>query len=254
MRALVTAEIKDSFPLLEEMILYQLNTSGKGLRPRIICSLVGIEEGIPFATAVELIHNASLVHDDIQDRDVLRRNQESAWKKFGTDQAILLGDALFSLAFSVLSGKPKASKLVPLLSETVFVLASGQSEELASDSLTLESYERIARQKTGGLFSATLAAAAILAEKDASRASVLGTELGLLFQITDDLIDALGLKDGREHRSSNEAVSIVTILGDVKKVREHYERVERGVLAMCNEVPGFEPIRNDLLAALKVAP
>lgn len=213
-----------------EMIRYQLESRGKRIRPALVFGIHRAfggsdEAAIPFAAAVELIHNASLVHDDIQDEDEERRGRPSAWKRFSINQAINLGDILFALAFEVFdrSSFPPEIKLevVKLSIRTVCELVNGQVLELMyrrKGEITLDEYFTMVDGKTSSLFRlASRGARALRANgTDVWREdlALLGSCLGNMFQLRDDIIDLFGMKEGRRAGSDilEGKVSVLTSL------------------------------------------
>jgi geranylgeranyl pyrophosphate synthase len=137
---------------LKEIVQYQFKNPGKGFRSMLsihICEELGVlpSEIYPLCAAIELIHNASLVHDDIEDHDEYRRGALAVWKKFGISNAINLGDYLFATAFEILS--QKSPELIEILSLSIKSLVEGQIMEINSHSFQLEDYLEIARKKSG---------------------------------------------------------------------------------------------------------
>lgn len=198
-----------------EMITYQLESGGKKIRPAIATGVHFIYDGkqetiLPFAGSVELIHNASLVHDDIQDRDETRRGRLSAWRKYSIGQAINLGDILFSLAFELFDLTPVNHKLkLEIVRRTIRAvgeLVNGQVLEIVfkdQGRATFAEYCKMVSGKTGSLFRLALCGGYLLAKSDANSFEIppqiteLGTSLGLIFQLRDDLLDFIGEKEGR---------------------------------------------------------
>lgn len=178
---------------------------GKLLRPSLVlfsCEALGgkPEEALPLALALELVHNFSLVHDDIQDGDEVRRGRAAAWKAFGIGQAINAGDALLVLALrtALFAPLPENLRLLAqerLLSATLGMI-EGQVLDLAAESrfLSVEDYLGMARRKTGALLGCALALGAIAANRPdlAETSAALGEELGLAFQIKDDILGIWG--------------------------------------------------------------
>ena len=204
---------EDVPPLAAEMIKYQIGSGGKRIRP-VLAIMVQealdqkVEEIFPFAAAVELIHNAALVHDDLQDGDDTRRGRPTVWKVYSAEQAINLGDMLFILSFFLfdrlnLSDSRKLS-VVRIATRAVSDLVSGQVLEFYlrnQEHFSDQDYVSLAERKTGSLFTLALSGAAVVAgaEQDVEDAlGEIGRKLGVLFQIRDDIIDALGTKEGRE--------------------------------------------------------
>ena len=181
---------------------------GKLLRPSLVCfsceALGGdVSAALPLACALELVHNFSLVHDDIQDGDELRRGRPTVWKAFGTAQAINSGDGLLVLALKTAIGaqgalSPKAVlTALEALSSATFRMIEGQALDLGlegDDSGGVAEYLAMARRKTGALFGAAFELGAIAAGRPelGSENRELGETLGLAFQITDDILGIWG--------------------------------------------------------------
>ena len=196
---------------------YHLETGGKRLRallPLLTARVLGQDPRglLPFGAACEMLHNATLVHDDVQDGDRLRRGRETVWARFGVPQAINLGDAMFYYTLLLLDrlDLPPARRQVTtrrLLRSTLLVIEGQQLEfQLAAASWpTMDAYMKVVAGKTAGLLRLVLAGAAELC--GAPAAMVEGVDkaalhLGILFQIQDDLLDLYGEK-GREAQGSD---------------------------------------------------
>jgi geranylgeranyl pyrophosphate synthase len=154
------------------------------------------EEGIVLAAAVELLHNASLVLDDVQDNDEMRRGRASVWRTFGRSQAINLGTFLIAQSTALAA---RLRGISPLFAATLREATAGQSAEIDFHTATptLTDYERMAEAKTGALFALSANSAAILARLPEDLAAIIGhafARLGAAYQVQDDLSDALGLK------------------------------------------------------------
>ncbi len=178
---------------------------GKLLRPSLVlfsCEALSgeAEPALPFAAALELVHNFSLVHDDIQDGDEFRRGRPTAWKAFGVGQAINAGDALLVLALrtALLAELPSDTKVraQELLILATLRMIEGQVLDLAGEGKTLGvgAYLEMARRKTGALLGCALALGALAAGRPELQklSQDLGEELGLAFQIRDDLLGIWG--------------------------------------------------------------
>ena len=180
---------------------YVLERPGKRVRARLALNLaeslqIPPEQGITLAAALELLHNASLVLDDVQDRDEMRRGQASAWRAFGRGQAINVGTFLIGQSFALAARLPATS---PLFAATLREATVGQSAEIDFHTATptLPAYEKMAEAKTGSLFALAAHAAALLARLPEDLAASAGrafARLGAAYQIQDDLADAFGLK------------------------------------------------------------
>jgi geranylgeranyl diphosphate synthase type I len=202
---------------LYQMVRYHLGLdgsaggSGKRLRPLLgllaYASLTGDHRGaLPGAAAVELGHNFSLVHDDIEDRDVERRHRATLWTVYGLAQAINAGDALFALSRLALHrlsdlGYPpvKVLRLMRLYDETCLSLCEGQYLDIWAgehdETMSVELYFDMIGRKTAALIAASIEAGALLATDDEAvvRAyRAFGWALGLAFQLNDDLLGIWG--------------------------------------------------------------
>ncbi|MFI7244041.1 polyprenyl synthetase family protein [Streptomyces qinglanensis] len=179
--------------------------AGKAVRPALAllsAEAVGAspETALPGAVAVELVHNFSLVHDDLMDGDEERRHKRTVWKLWGSSSAILTGDALLTLAQEVLldAGTPAAASAARLLARTTRHLIRGQVQDLSFERrpyVTVDECLDMAADKTGALLSASSAIGAVLAGAPAATVDALaryGDEMGRAFQLTDDVLGIWG--------------------------------------------------------------
>ena len=178
---------------------------GKAIRPTLAllsAQAVGAAAAaaLPAAVAVELVHNFSLVHDDVMDGDLTRRHRRTAWSVFGINAAILLGDSLLTLALDVLaaSGHPAAMEGTRMLSAAVQDLVEGQCADLEFEQRgQVEPSEcvRMAERKTGALMACACAIGACFGggnPEQVERLRRFGAHLGLAFQHVDDLLGIWG--------------------------------------------------------------
>jgi geranylgeranyl diphosphate synthase, type II len=209
---------------LREAIRYSLLAPGKRLRPILVllaseaCGGL-IEDALPAASAVEMVHAYSLIHDDLpaMDDDDLRRGRPTCHKAFDEATAILAGDALLARAFEVLAKNVHPSALAAAccaaLAEAAGAcnLVGGQADDMAGTHFDggLDLLESIDRRKTGALIHVSLRLGGIIAQADARQLSILdqyGRHVGLAFQIIDDLLDvncseqSLGKRVGKDAR------------------------------------------------------
>lgn len=181
------------------------NAGGKGVRgvlALLSAQAVGAppEVGVPGAAAVELVHNFSLLHDDVMDGDRYRRHRLSVWAAFGTSAAILAGDALLGLAEEILAEADSANTCwaVRNLSATTRRLIAGQQADLAfeaRDDVTLAECRQMASDKTSALLACAASIGVVLADGPVGLAQTLsrfGTHLGAAFQLIDDLLGIWG--------------------------------------------------------------
>ncbi|GAB2958997.1 dimethylallyltransferase [Amycolatopsis acidiphila] len=174
--------------------------SGKAMRPALVllaAQAVGApaERALPAAAAVELVHDFSLVHDDVMDGDATRRHRATVWKEFGTSTAILAGDALLALATRLLAERP--DELRALLT-AVLDLIEGQSADLAferRETVGADECRAMAAGKTGALLGCACALGALAgggSPAQVARLRAFGKEVGLAFQFADDLLGIWG--------------------------------------------------------------
>ncbi|GAA3060727.1 polyprenyl synthetase family protein [Actinokineospora globicatena] len=155
-------------------------------------------DAVPAAVAIELVHNFSLLHDDIMDGDRTRRHRGTAWAVFGVPAALLAGDALWALALRVLAAGPHADRALPLLTEALWRLMDGQSADADfphRHSVTLAECEAMAAGKTGAVMACATALGALFGGATPDQLALLrdmGEHLGLAFQLVDDLLGIWG--------------------------------------------------------------
>ena len=196
------------------MVHDHLETGGKRLRARLAlgaCEALGgrPEHAIDWAAAVEMLHNASLIHDDVQDGDRTRRGQPALWSKVGAAQAINTGDLLLMLPFVALCDYPPRvqATLVQLLAGYAERTARGQIRELelaSSQNPGWDRYFRAVSGKTGTLFALPVHGAAVLCRLPTGSAHDLASafsSIGVLYQLQDDLLDLFDERDRRPRGS-----------------------------------------------------
>lgn len=210
LRKIITPQ-KGAIANLDDAMAYSLGLDdasanpGKRIRP-ILCLLVCREltgdarAGLPFAAAIELMHNFCLVHDDIEDGDEMRRGRPAVWKQFGLPHAINVGDYLFTKVFEALlmdsySTPPeRLVRLFELMRSTLDHTHRGQALDMNARNgrIDVDDYMNLVTEKTGHYLAAPMIAGAISADADADVIAALGTfglMIGPMFQIRDDVID-----------------------------------------------------------------
>jgi geranylgeranyl diphosphate synthase, type I len=178
---------------------------GKAIRPTLalLCAqaLGGTAtQAVPAAVAVELVHNHSLLHDDVMDGDLTRRHRRTAWSVFGANPAILAGDALLVLAVDVLAGSrhPAATEAIRMVAAAVQELLNGQNTDLSLErraEVELTECARMAEGKTAALIGCACALGAVFGGGHPEQVAYLrgfGMHLGLAFQHVDDLLGIWG--------------------------------------------------------------
>ncbi len=208
-RSLVTPAIEAAVlrlcPALRPAVCEHLSGGGKFVRAGLAlasAAAAGADEsaGVVGAVAIELVHNFSLVHDDIIDGDLERRHRPTLWAEHGVGHAIIAGDALATLAFQVLLEEPTPErvKAASRLAEATQAMIAGQAEDMASElraSLSVEECLHMEAGKTGALLSCAAATGAILAGAPAPTVDALadfGRHLGIAFQAVDDVLGIWG--------------------------------------------------------------
>jgi geranylgeranyl diphosphate synthase type I len=168
---------------------------GKRVRPAVtllVCEALGgdPEQAVDFAAGIELVHNASLVIDDIIDRSDTRRGTPSAWSAYGYGPAIIASDGLLGEAFGLFLGNERAMEIV---AESMFELGEGEATELVDQPTNEDEYMTLARRKTGALFRAAAELGAVAGKADPETVEAFGEyaeRVGVAFQIRDDVLDA----------------------------------------------------------------
>jgi geranylgeranyl diphosphate synthase type I len=192
---------------------------GKRLRPRLLLCVAESEGGsaaLDAAAAVEILHNYSLVHDDIEDNDELRRGRRTVWAVYGIPQALNAGDALCAISFLALThsvsshSDERVLRMVRALHEAHATMCDGQSMDLAYERATqvdLAAYNRMIAAKTAALFGASSQLGALCSPCDDEavvRYRELGRAFGMAFQIRDDVLGIWGTLDSTGKVSGND--------------------------------------------------
>lgn len=185
-------------PLLHDSVSYSLMNAGKRIRPYmclLITDMLGgsIENAIPYACAVEMIHTYSLIHDDLpaMDNDNIRRGKPSNHIVFGEGNAILAGDALLTLATDILSNESNLNA-ARAVSYGAISMLNGQSLDINTSKRDDDTIEKLYDGKTGGLFYAAILSAYFVSggtNEGAIEWKRFAHNFGMLFQITDDILD-----------------------------------------------------------------
>lgn len=192
-------------PLVHLIAEHLLSGGGKRIRPLLVilsARLCGYHRAdlLDLASAVEFIHTASLLHDDVVDDSALRRGRASANSVWGNEASVLVGDFLFARSFSILVrfGNPR---IMEILSGATEIMAEGEVLQLAGlqdPSSGIDHYLRVVRCKTAALMAAACRCGAVLGGVDAEGEAALegfGLELGMAFQFVDDLLDYAGSEE-----------------------------------------------------------
>lgn len=187
-------------PLIQEISNHLISSGGKRIRPILLilaAKLCGTKSGNDhhnLGAAVELIHSATLLHDDVVDTSEVRRGKKTANAIWDNKASILVGDYLFSIAFQLMV-RGKNLRVLDLLAKASSIMADGEVMQLENSSdvaLSEEKYFEIIFGKTAVLFSAACESGALINNRTETEISALrdfGKNLGIIFQIVDDLLD-----------------------------------------------------------------
>lgn len=245
---------------LYEMVRYHLGLDqdgGRGKRIRPLLGLLAYESltgdhrnALPGAAAVELGHNFSLVHDDIEDRDVERRHRATLWTVWGVAQAINTGDTLFTLSRLALHrltdlgfSDAKVLALMRLYDDTCLALCEGQFMDIWSaehdDRLSVDFYFDMIGRKTAALIAASVQAGAMLATDDQQVVDAyrgFGWALGIAFQLNDDLLGIWGDEQatGKEPSDIAKHKKTLPVIFALERANESDRERLRAILAIGN--------------------
>ncbi|WP_094227835.1 polyprenyl synthetase family protein [Methanolobus psychrotolerans] len=202
---------------MKKMLLHICSSGGKNIRPvmLVLCTEMcggNSESSIKAALAIEFIHSASLIHDDVLDGGLMRRGVESAHKKYGIPAAILCGDFLISKAISLISGY--GNNAVNEFGRAGMYMAEGETIDISSvsEEFRERNYFECISKKTGSLFAASAAIGAYVAGADeeiALKLRLFGEYVGNAYQIVDDLLEYLNKLEDKS--STYESVTLPLI-------------------------------------------
>ncbi len=208
--AKVEAELKNytdsAYPLIDEINLYLHNSGGKRIRPAVLLLVsklcdIGGEKVVKLGTVMELVHVATLVHDDIIDKADLRRGRPSVNARWGSEITVLMGDWMYMTAFKI-ALELKNLRVLDVLIQLTRTMVTGEMMQLELDrklETSVEDQIEICRRKTARLFSACASLPAILSGSGSEveeRLAEYGRALGMVFQLTDDMLDYTADEEG----------------------------------------------------------
>jgi len=239
---LMREAVKQLVPSIRDVVSYHLGwtglhgepeqvASGKGVRPALAvlsaeASWASAEVGTPGAVAIELVHNFSLLHDDLMDGDTQRRHRPTVWALWGPAVALLAGDAMATLATEVLltTSNPAAPSAAVALANATAEMIAGQADDLAFEkrrTVTVEECMAMSTAKTGALLGCAASIGAVLAGAPPATVHALrdfGRHLGVAFQAVDDLLgiwgdpSTTGKPAGNDIRQRKKSMPIVAAL------------------------------------------
>jgi geranylgeranyl pyrophosphate synthase len=202
MEQAIDKAVQSRVDLLCQASKHIIHAGGKRIRPRMVALAYqaaggdNLSAATPVAVAVELIHTASLVHDDINDRSDLRRGRTTVNAQWGSAAALLAGDFLFGKVMKLIA--TLNPRIIEVLADTCIDIVEGETRQmltLGDMEMSEETYLEIVRQKTASLFAASAESGGILASASDRESSALreyGLNLGISFQIQDDTLDCVG--------------------------------------------------------------
>jgi geranylgeranyl pyrophosphate synthase len=194
--------VESDVDVLNDASHHIISSGGKRVRPRLIflsylaAGGEDLSQVVPLAAAVELVHTATLVHDDINDHSLTRRGKITVHARWGRTFALLTGDYLFAKVYEMMA--PYGAHLNTLMAEATVQLVEGETLQAAaakSGQMDRETYKEIITLKTASLFQASAEMGALLGDGDEEVVDALrdyGHYLGLAFQIVDDILDIVG--------------------------------------------------------------
>lgn len=240
----ILSRMRSPVSMIPEIAGHLINAGGKRIRPMLTLAaaqLLGYrgDDHVKLAAAVELIHGATLLHDDVVDASALRRGARTANIIWGNKESVLVGDFIFSRAFELMVAA-KDLRVLQVLSRASGVIAEGEVLQLTTQkniAATLEMYLAVVEAKTAALFAAAAQAGALIAgaspaEEDALRG--YGRNLGIAYQLIDDALDydgaegALGKSVGDDFREGKMTLPVVYA---VARAREEEKPFWRRVIA-----------------------
>jgi geranylgeranyl diphosphate synthase type I len=210
------ARLDNAYRELKDTIFYHFGVTdqqermkGKRIRPLLVLLIAEVldiewQSVLPAASAVEMLHNFSLIHDDIEDHSSTRRGKTTVWKKWGVEKAINIGDVLFSMAVQTIQSRELTFHTTAILesarhfAHTAFDLLQGQQMDMdfeGNATIAAQNYLQMIAAKTGALLAYCCEVSALLAERDRGvqdHLRTVGLNLGLSFQIYDDWLGIWG--------------------------------------------------------------
>ena len=234
---IIKNNIGDKIPLIDNLSNHILTAGGKKIRPIVtlltskLCNYSG-KNHLSLAACVELIHTATLLHDDVIDESKMRRGIPTANDLFGNKSSVLVGDFLFSKSFELMVANGSKS-ILKILSKTSSTLAEGEVMQLITIKNYLtddQSYMNIIKAKTASLFSAASEISALLTNQDNQTQKNLkkyGEYLGTAFQLVDDALDyigneKLGKKIGDDFREGKIPLPVIIAISNSDKEEKNF--------------------------------
>ncbi len=250
----ISERLDSGVPLVGEVARYIISAGGKRLRPVLLlltCGVLGYTgaQRHNLAAAVEFIHTATLLHDDVVDESTLRRGRPTANESFGNPASVLVGDFLYSRAFQMMVDAD-SMRVMQVLADATNVIAEGEVLQLMNmhdASLDEEGYLRVIRSKTAKLFEASARLGAILGGHTAvveEACATYGQALGTAFQVIDDVLDydgntaEMGKNLGDDLREGKATLPLILAMqkGTPEQSQTIREAIENGSVEQLSQI------------------
>ena len=245
---LIEESLSSEVPLINQLGQYIINTGGKRLRPALVLLSSKIfkyqgDQGINLAAIIELIHTATLLHDDVVDASLLRRGHKTANQRWGNEASVLVGDFVYSRAFQMMVNVDSLY-VMQILSEATNTIAEGEVQQLINrhkPEISEDNYLNVIRNKTAKLFEAAAQLGAVISNKTKNEEKAMATygrHLGTAFQLIDDVLDysssenELGKNIGSDLSQGNPTLPLLYAMwnGDKKQAKIIRDSISNGGL------------------------
>lgn len=247
---LILERVRNEIPLITDIVRHIVASGGKRIRPAltlISSQLCGYEGNrhIALAAAVEFIHTATLLHDDVVDESKLRRGLPTANEVFGNKASVLVGDWLFSQAFQFMVGDGSL-KVLKILSDASAIIAKGEVMQLMTEGepeTSITNYLEVITAKTAVLFASACELGAVVSEKTADEATLrnFGMDIGIAFQLIDDALDysstseAMGKSVGDDFREGKITLPVILAYANADKKEQNFWKRTLGDLQQTDD-------------------
>ena len=249
---LIKENLSSEVPLINQLGQYIINTGGKRLRPALVLLSSKIfkyqgDQDINLAAIIELIHTATLLHDDVVDASLLRRGHKTANQRWGNEASVLVGDFVYSRAFQMMVNVDSLY-VMQILSEATNTIAEGEVQQLINrhkPEISEANYLNVIRNKTAKLFEAAAQLGAVISNKTKNEEKAMaafGRHLGTAFQLIDDVLDysssenELGKNIGSDLSQGNPTLPLLYAMwnGDKKQAKIIHDSISNGGLENIN--------------------
>ncbi len=249
---LIEESLSSEVPLINQLGQYIINTGVKRLRPALVLLSSKIfkyqgNQDINLAAIIELIHTATLLHDDVVDASLLRRGHKTANQRWGNEASVLVGDFVYSRAFQMMVNI-NSPHVMQILSEATNTIAEGEVQQLINrhkPEISEDNYLNVIRNKTAKLFEAAAQLGTVISNKTKNEEKAMaayGRHLGTAFQLIDDVLDysssenELGKNIGSDLSQGNPTLPLLYAMwnGDKKQAKIIRDSISNGGLENIN--------------------